>query len=95
MFTRTVAMGIPIVTRRRLFAEFESALIRMRTRLGTAIARAKGKLRGRMPKLSGRQARELGRVNDSSYSSVSDLVEVFSISRPTVYRTLRREPVDT
>lgn len=34
------------------FAEFESELIRMRTREGMAIARAKGKLRGKQPKLS-------------------------------------------
>ena len=34
------------------FAEFESDLIRMRTREGMAVARAKGKLRGKKPKLS-------------------------------------------
>ena len=33
------------------FAEFESDLIRMRTREGMAVARAKGKLRGKKPKL--------------------------------------------
>ena len=32
------------------FAEFESALIRMRTREGMAIARTKGKLCGKQPK---------------------------------------------
>ena len=34
------------------FAEFEADLIRLRTREGMAIARAKGKLRGKSPKLS-------------------------------------------
>ena len=34
------------------FAEFETDLIRMRTREGMAIARARGKLRGKQPKLS-------------------------------------------
>ena len=43
------------------FAEFEADLIRMRTREGMAIARAKGKLRGKQPKLSDRQQRELCR----------------------------------
>ena len=33
------------------FAEFEADLIRMRTREGMAIARAKGNLRGKQPKL--------------------------------------------
>ena len=72
------------------FAEFESDLIRMRTREGMKIARAKGKLRGKKPKLSDRQQRELRRMYDTGDYSVSDLAEVFSVSRPTVYRTLKR-----
>lgn len=40
------------------FAEFEADLIRMRTREGMAIARAKGKLRGKQPKLSDKQHRD-------------------------------------
>lgn len=48
------------------FAEFESDLIRMRTREGMAVARAKGKLRGKKPKLSDRQSRELRRMYDST-----------------------------
>ena len=77
------------------FAEFESDLISMRTREGMAVARAKGKLRGKKPKLSARQARELRRMYDTGEYSVSDLSEVFSVSRPTVYRTLRRQPAAT
>ena len=72
------------------FAEFESDLIRMRTREGMAVARVRGKLRGKKPKLSDRQARELRRMYDTGDYSVSDLAEVFSVSRPTVYRTLQR-----
>jgi DNA invertase Pin-like site-specific DNA recombinase len=40
------------------FAEFEADLIRLRTREGMAIARAKGKLRGKRPKLSDKQHKE-------------------------------------
>ena len=40
------------------FAEFEGYLIRLRTREGMAIARAKGKLRGKQPKLSDKQQKE-------------------------------------
>ena len=75
------------------FAEFEADLIRLRTREGMAIARAKGKLRGKKPKLSERQQKELRRMHDTSEYSISDLAEVFSISRPTVYRTLARNPL--
>jgi len=74
------------------FAEFEADLIRMRTREGMAIARAKGKLRGKQPKLSEKQQRELRRMHDTGDYSISDLAELFSVSRPTVYRTLARIP---
>ena len=70
------------------FAEFESDLIRMRTREGMAIARAKGKLRGKQPKLYEKQQKELGRMHVTGEYSISDLAEVFAVSRPTVYRTL-------
>lgn len=72
------------------FAEFEADLIRMRTREGMAIARAKGKLRGRQPKLTTRQQQELRRMHDSGAYTISDLAELFSVSRPTIYRTLKR-----
>lgn len=74
------------------FAEFEADLIRMRTREGMAIARAKGKLRGKQPKLSVKQQKELRRLYGDGTHSVSDLAELFSVSRPTVYRTLARQP---
>ncbi|WP_096786205.1 recombinase family protein [Rhodobacter sp. CZR27] len=72
------------------FAEFEADLIRARTREGMAIARARGKLRGKQPKLSERQQKELRRMHGSGDYSISDLAELFSVSRPTVYRTLNR-----
>lgn len=72
------------------FAEFEGDLIRLRTREGMAIARAKGKLRGKQPKLSDKQQKELCRMHVSGEYSISDLAVLFSVSRPTVYRTLSR-----
>lgn len=44
------------------FAGFEGDLIRLRTREGMVIARTKGKLRGKQPKLSDKQQKELCRV---------------------------------
>ena len=73
------------------FAEFEADLIKMRTREGMAVARARGKLRGKKPKLSDRQQKELRRMHDSGDYSISDLAELFAVSRPTVYRTLHRQ----
>ncbi len=72
------------------FAEFEGDLIRLRTREGMAIARAMGKLKGKPPKLTDKQQKELLRMHATGEYSVSDLAEVFSVSRPTVYRTLAR-----
>jgi len=84
-------MGKLFFTILATFAEFEADLIKLRTREGMAVARAKGKLRGKKPKLSDRQQKELRRMYDTGDYSISDLAELFSISRPTVYRTLGRQ----
>ena len=74
-----------------MVAEFEADLIRLRTREGMAMARAKGRLKGKQPKLSERQQKELREMHDTGDYSISDLGELFGVSRPTVYRTLRRQ----
>jgi DNA invertase Pin-like site-specific DNA recombinase len=75
------------------FAEFESDLIRLRTREGMKIARDKGKLRGKPPKLSDLQQREMLKMHATGEYSISDLGKLFKVSRPTVYRTIRRTKV--
>ena len=84
------SLGRMLFTILATFAEFEAVLIRMRAREGMAIARARGKLRGKEPKLSDRQQRELCRLHAKAEYSTSELTELFSVSRPTVYRTLNR-----
>ena len=74
-----------------VFAEFEVDLLRMRTREGMAIARAKGKLRGRQPKLSKSQQAHLVKLHADGEHSISELAELFSVSRPSVYRVLARQ----
>ncbi|MEQ4723606.1 recombinase family protein [Nonomuraea sp. B19D2] len=73
-----------------VFAEFEADLLKMRTREGMAIARSKGKLKGKQPKLSARQQAELVRMHSSGEYSIADLMEVFTVGRATVYRVLDR-----
>ena len=73
------------------FAAFEVDLLRMRTREGMAVAKAKGKLRGKQPKLSPKQQTELRRMHGTGEYSINDLAELFSIGRATVYRTLQRD----
>jgi DNA invertase Pin-like site-specific DNA recombinase len=74
------------------FAEFEVDLLRMRTREGMAIARAKGRLKGKAPKLSPTQRTVLLKLHAAGDHSIAELAELFSISRATVYRELARFP---
>ncbi len=60
----------------------------MRTREGMAIARAKGELRGKQPKLSDHKQRGLCRTHTTSKYFLIDLTELFPVSTPTVFRTL-------
>lgn len=62
----------------------------MRTRKGMAVARAKGKLEGKKPKLSDRRQAELCKIYGTGDYSISGLAEVFDVSRHTVYRVLQR-----
>jgi predicted DNA-binding protein (UPF0251 family) len=55
-----------------------------------AIARAKGKLRGKQPKISEKQQKELGLIHATDEYAISDCDGLFAVSRPTVYRTLER-----
>jgi DNA invertase Pin-like site-specific DNA recombinase len=75
------------------FAEFEVDLLRLRTREGMAVARAKGTLRGKQPKLSARQQAHLVEQYRNRDYSIADLAELFGVSRPTVYRVLERHRV--
>lgn len=77
------------------FAEFEVDLLRMRTREGMAIAKAKGNLKGRQPKLTNKQQTELHRMHASGDYTISDIADLFNVSRPTVYRTLQRARSET
>ena len=73
-----------------LVAEFEADLTRQRTKEGMAIARAKGKLKGRGHKLSPAQQRSLVREYEQGTENIVDLAKEFGVSRPTVYRVLAR-----
>jgi DNA invertase Pin-like site-specific DNA recombinase len=73
-----------------MVAEFESDLIRMRTREGMQVARAKGRLRGKQPKLKPNQARHLVELHDLGTDSTAELAELFGVGRSTIYRTLER-----
>ena len=64
----------------------------MRTREGMQVAKAKGRLRGKQPKLKSNQAKHLLELYDLGTYSVTDLAELFGVGRSTVYRTAERLP---
>lgn len=74
-----------------MVAEFESDLIRARTREGMLVAKAKGHLRGKQPKLSVAQQRHLMEVHQAGTHSTAELAELFNVARSTVYRTVQRQ----
>jgi hypothetical protein len=55
--------------------------------------RPRQRLRGKKPKLSNRQHKELRRMYDIGEYFIKERAEMFSISRPTVYRSLSRKLV--
>lgn len=74
-----------------MVAEFETDLIRLRTREGMKVARAKGRLRGKQPKLNHRQEAHLVALFDTGDHSTAELAELFGVTRSTVYRAVERE----
>lgn len=74
-----------------MVAEFESDLVKMRTREGMKVARTRDWLRGKQPKLSPRQEAHLVALHSVGEHTISELEELFSITRSTVYRTLARD----
>ena len=76
-----------------MVAEFESDLIRLRTREGMKVAKAKGHLRGKQPKLNHRQEAHLVALLDSGEYTTADLADLFGSGRSTVYRAVERERI--
>ncbi len=63
----------------------------MRTREGMRVARAKGDLRGKQPKLNVRQEAHLVALHTAGEHSVAELGDPFDVTRSTVYRALQRD----
>jgi DNA invertase Pin-like site-specific DNA recombinase len=69
----------------------ESDLIRVRTREGMKVAKAKGRLRGKQPKLNPRQEAHLVSLVHSVEYSTAEVAQLFGIGRSTVYRAIERQ----
>jgi len=65
-------------------------LIRLRTREGMKVAKAKGRLRGKQPKLNPRQEAHLVGLLQAGEHSTAELADLFGVARSTVYRAQQR-----
>ena len=61
-------------------------LIRARTREGMKVAKAKGRLRGKQPKLTPLQEA----LHRGGQQTSAELAELFVVARSTIYRALQR-----
>ncbi|WP_026556953.1 recombinase family protein [Arthrobacter sp. 35W] len=78
-----------------MVAEFESDLIRARTREGMQVAKAKGRLRGKQPKLSKTQEAHLVSLYKGGEHTTTEIAELFKVARSTVYRIVQRTTVES
>ena len=78
-----------------MIAEFEADLIRMRTREGMKLAKAKGRLRGKQPKLRPKQEAHLVELYAAGQHTTAELAELFGVARSTVYRGVQRAAAST
>lgn len=86
----TDPFGRLLFTALSMIAEFEADLARSRTREGMAIAKAKGRLRGKQPKLKpSREAQLVGLWRAGTHTTL-ELAEMFDVARSTVYRAIQR-----
>jgi DNA invertase Pin-like site-specific DNA recombinase len=73
-----------------MVAEFGSDLARLRTKEGMKVAKAKGRLRGRQPKLKAAQEAHLVTLWRAVTNTGAELAELFTVARSTVYRAIKR-----
>ena len=93
VYDPTDAVGRLLFNVLAMVAEFESDPIRLRTREGMKVAKAKGRLRGKQPKLNRKQEAHLVSLVHSGEYSTLEVAELFGVGRSTVYRAIERQRV--
>jgi len=94
VYDPTDAVGRLLFNVLAMVAEFESDLIRLRTREGMQVAKAKGRLRGKQPKLNRRQEARLVSLVHSGEYSTAEVAELFGVGRSTLYRAIERQRIE-
>jgi DNA invertase Pin-like site-specific DNA recombinase len=70
------------------FAEFEKSMVRERTRLGLLAARERGRVGGRLPKLTVHQRAEAIRMVNSGEKTASEVARLFHVHRSSISRLM-------
>ena len=94
VYDPTDAVGKLLFNVLAMVAEFESDLIRLRTVEGMKVAKAKGRLKGKQPKLSRKQEAHLVSLVHSGEYSTLEVAELFGVGRSTVYRAIQRQRLE-
>jgi len=69
--------------------------LRRRRWTPSARAKAKGRLRGKKPKLNPKQEAHLVKLHDAGEHTTAELGELFGVARSTEYRTVKRAQAST
>lgn len=93
VYDPTDAVGRLLFNVLAMVAEFESDLIRLRTVEGMKVAKAKGRLRGKQPKLNRKQEAHLVSLVQSGEYSTAEVAELFGVGRSTAYGAIERQRV--
>lgn len=91
VYDPTDAVGRLLSNVLAMVAEFESDLIRLRTVESMKVAKAKGRLKGRGPKLSRKQEAHLVSLVHSGEYSTLEVAKLFGVGRSTVYHAIQRQ----
>jgi DNA invertase Pin-like site-specific DNA recombinase len=73
-----------------VLAEMERDLIAERTKAGLEAARSRGRKGGR-PKKNAKQVEKALKLYDSKTYTVSEIVEITGVSKPTLYRAIKEQ----
>jgi DNA invertase Pin-like site-specific DNA recombinase len=73
------------------FAEFERSMVRERTRLGLMAARERGRIGGRLPKLTSHQRTEAIKMVNSGDKSAAEVARLFRVHRSSISRLMAKD----
>lgn len=89
----TSAAGLMMMQLVSVFAEFERAMLRERTRAGLDAARREGRIGGRRPKLSSQQKAEIVRIVSTEEKTAADAARLFNVHPATVSRLVSQTQI--